>query len=67
MIGAVSVIFDCNPFVSVESKSYCTIATIPKYDFKELLCFFPCIKQPIIDSIINNPYDMDRDYFVYKC
>jgi len=41
MIGVVSVIYDCNPQTSVEALSYCTIATIPNYDFKEMLCFFP--------------------------
>lgn len=36
-------------------------------DFKEMLLFSPDIKLDLINGIVNNPYDFDRDYFVQKC
>jgi len=28
-----------------------------------MMLFFPDTKQPLINSIINNPYDLERDFF----
>jgi len=67
MIGVASVIYECNPFTSVEALSYCTIATIPNFDFKEMMCFFPEIKQPLVNSVLDNPYDLERDFVAKVC
>lgn len=64
MIGAVNVIYDNKPSVTVQARNYTTIGLIGATDFKEMLLFSPDIKLDLINGIVNNPYDFDRDYFV---
>lgn len=37
-------LFDCNPLHTIETMSYCTVGTIPKDKFIELITVFPDIK-----------------------
>lgn len=64
MIGEISAVFHSAPLFSVETKSYCTIAMIKYRCFKEMLSTFDDLKQNLQNSILENPHDYEREYFV---
>ena len=64
MIGEISAVFDSAPLFSVETKSYCTIAMIRYRFFKEMLNTYDDLKTSLETSILENPHDYEREYFV---
>ena len=67
LVGEIQVMFDSDPVYSIECMSYCTIGIISKEKFWELITNFPEMKQTVIDFIIQNPHDSDRENFVRLC
>lgn len=67
MKGEICVIFDSDPIYSIEVMSYSTIGHITKENFIEFLNHFPHMRPYIIDQIIHNPYDYEREEFVKIC
>ena len=64
MIGEISAVFDSAPLFSVETKSYCTIAMIRNRFFKEMLNKFEDLEASLVNGILENPHDYEREYFV---
>ena len=52
------------PEFSVESVSYCTIGKIDYKTFCEMCTQMPQVKTSLINSIISNPFDHEREFFV---
>ena len=67
LTGEICVIFNSNPVNTIESMSYCTIGMINEQNFLDFLSHFTKMKKFIIDQIIHNPYDLDREEFVKLC
>ena len=44
--------------------SYCTIGVINEQNFQDFLSHFGSMRQFIINQIIHNPYDLEREEFV---
>lgn len=65
--GETSVIFDVDPTFSIEAMSYCTIGMITQVNFLEFLNHFTQMRKFLIDQIIHNPYDFEREEFVKLC
>ena len=64
MIGEISAVFESAPSFSVETKSYCTIAMIRYRIFKDMLIQFNDLKKSLESSILENPHDYEREFFV---
>jgi hypothetical protein len=64
MIGDEWAIFDCAPALSIETTSYNTVARITHEDFIYMTYENLDIKEKIINSVIKDPYDEDRDFVV---
>lgn len=64
MINEVATAMETAPEFSVESVSYCTIGKIDYKLFCEMITQLPQVKTTLIASIINNPYDHEREFFV---
>ena len=47
--------------------SYCTIGVIDQIAFNEFIAHFNDLRRFIIDQIIHNPYDLEREEFVKLC
>lgn len=62
--GETSVIFNSNPIYTVKAMSYCTIGVINEQNFNDFLSHFPGMRQFIMNQIIHNPYDLEREEFV---
>lgn len=45
-------LFDCNPNHTIETMSYCSVGTVPKEKFIELVTVFPDIKIAFKDQVI---------------
>ena len=67
ILGEIALVYNTQPLESVETKSYCSIVKINNHAFNEMLVHYPHIKTRIINQIINNPYDLERDFFIKKC
>ena len=67
MLGEIEVIFDNDPIYTIEAMSYCTIGQLEQEKFLDVLNKFPIFKQKMINQILENPYDLDREYFVDTC
>ena len=52
---------------SIECATYCTIGVITKENFWEMITTYPEMKQQVIDQIIQNPHDHERESFVKLC
>ena len=67
MVGQRYVIFDSNPDISYLASSYCTLGKIDSNDFTSMMNNFPNVKLHLVNKIISNPYDEERDFFVQVC
>ena len=67
MINEVAAAFETAPEFSVESVSYCTIGKISFKIFQDMLGQKPIVRESLIESIISNPYDHEREFFVENC
>jgi CRP-like cAMP-binding protein len=65
--GETQVLFDSDPAYSIECQSYCTIGVISREKFIEVTTSFPDIRQTMIDQVLGNPYDDEREQFVDIC
>lgn len=66
-MGHVNVLFDNYPQMTVKCGSYCTIAKLDGPGFNEIMKVHYDLKDNLINSIIKNPYDIDRDFFLTFC
>ena len=64
LIGDTQITFSTHPTFTIETTSYCNFGVIHGSHFLELFVKFPDMKKWIVDEIIWNPYDSDRDEFV---
>lgn len=64
MIGEISAVFNSPPLFTIETKSYCTIAMIRYRFFKEMLNTYEALKASLENSILENPHDYEREFFV---
>ena len=55
------------PQFTYQSKAYTTLAMIRYQDLKDLQLLFPKAANNMQQTIMNNPYDLDRNFFVLKC
>lgn len=67
MVNEVAAAFETAPEFSVESVSYCTIGKINYRIFQDMLSQLPNVRECLIDSLITNPYDHEREFFVENC
>ena len=67
MWGETTVLFDSDPTFSVEARSHCTLGYIDIHQMNNFFIKFPKIKQKMIQEVISNPYDHDRERFVHLC
>lgn len=67
LINEVTALFDHRPQFSYESKAYNTMGLITNRDFKEMLMLFPSCHSSMVATVLGNPFDLDRNYFVLKC
>ena len=67
LIGQTHALFDSYPMVTVETDSYCNVGCIFYRQFKEIFHKFPEMKKSMMDEILWNPYDKDRDQFIKTC
>ena len=67
MINEVAAAFETAPEFSVESVSYCTIGKISHEVFKDMLFQIPYVGESLVNSLITNPYDHEREFFVESC
>lgn len=67
MMGHVNVLFDNYPQMTVKCGSYCTIAKIEGEGFNEIMKVHYDLKENLIATILRNPFDIDRDFFLTFC
>jgi CRP-like cAMP-binding protein len=67
LCGETSILFDSDPQYSIEGQSYCTIGTIEEVNMNKFLGNNPKVRQIMIDKIINNHFDENREDFVRLC
>ena len=64
LIGDTQIIFDMTPTFTVETMTYSNVGVVYYDEFKEFFERFPDMKKCLMDEIIWNPYDKDREAFV---
>lgn len=67
IFGEPQVLFNSDPVQSYEAQNYCTLGQIEYDKMNEFFLDQPRIKESMIESIIKNPYDEDRESFVEIC
>ena len=67
IIGEIQVLFDTLPTFTIETESYCNLATITFKKVKKFMETNQHVKQDMIDEIMWNPYDYERDEFIKLC
>jgi hypothetical protein len=67
LLGICQVMFECRPFYTIETMSYCTIGIIQNTAVKELLSNYIDMKKAFNDQVIQNPFDNERELFVKLC
>lgn len=67
LCGETTILFDSDPQLSIEGQSYCTIGTIEHEGMNKFFGTFPKLRSSMIENIIKNPFDQDREDFVQLC
>lgn len=65
--GETQILFGSEPTYSIETRTYCTVGTISQKDFLDICNSCPVLKQTMIDDIMSNPFDTEREWFVEVC
>ena len=67
MMGQQQAMFNTLHVYSVRSKSYCTLGIIEQEIFQEMSMVFPQVSTQINSQIVNNPFDIECQYFITVC
>ena len=67
IMGEPQVLFNSGLNYSLECVTYCNIGIIQKEKINEYFMDYPDMKDAMIQNVINNPYDRERDIFVNIC
>lgn len=62
-----SAVFESDPLYSIEAQSYCTIGQIEFEKLHQFFGKFPEIKEEMINEVISNPFDSEREHFLSIC
>ena len=57
MIGEHQVLFDADPFYTIEAHSYVTVGQIDKQNMDKIFSNHPDLRSKMIDEHIQNPHD----------
>lgn len=66
LINEIPCFFEIRPQLDFEAQSYCTLAKIPNQNVKDIMQQMPKVKQSIIKKVLDNPFDLDRNYFTLQ-
>ena len=66
IINEIPALFERASAYSYGCKSYCTLAKINYSDFRYVMQNYKEIQQQMIEKLYDNPYDIDRNYFVMQ-
>ena len=61
------ILFDSQPNETIETQTYCTLGAISHKKFNDICTECPDLKQLMLDRIMNNPFDYEREWFVKVC
>ena len=67
LIGDISVIFDQAATYSIETETYSIMGVVSPEDVQDILIKYPQLRKDIMEEILWNPYDYQREEFVTAC
>ena len=64
VLNTIAALFNCAPLFEYHCKSYCTLARIRHDDFSNIMKRNKPIKTKMVKKLFENPYEIDRNYFI---